>query len=154
MNKKASLQIVLLVLLVGGGIYWAASFFKPAKIQILCDIHPARAPRNPRAANPKSPFDVAFGFDKKYELTDLKVVEFDEWTTNKQAHPLWHLVSATNAAPNKAVIYGQGVRGMRPYVSGAHADPLQPNVAYRLLIEAGSQSGECDFKIPALPAAH
>jgi hypothetical protein len=41
---------------------------------------------------------------------------------------------------------------MRPAVKGKRAEPLQPNVAYRLLIEAGSSTGDCDFKLSAPPA--
>ena len=154
MNKKTAFQVILLVVLASGGIYWLAGLFKPAKIQILCDIHPPRMlQRTPRAASAPPQFDVAFGFDQKCELTDLKVVVLDEWTTNKQAHPLWHMVSSSNAVPTKAVIYGQWIRGMRAAVLGKHAEPLLPNVTYRLLIEAGSHTGDCDFKLPALPGA-
>ena len=153
MNKKTVFQIILLVVLAGGGIYWLSSLFKPAKIQILCAVHPARVQKkNPTPAAARPQFDVAFGFDQKCELTDVKVVTLDEWTTNKSAHPLWHMVSASNAVPTKAVVYGQWVRGMRAAVLGKRAEPLQPNVTYRLLIEAGSQTGECDFKLPVLPA--
>ena len=109
--------------------------------------------RTPRAASDYPKFDVAFGFDQKCRLTDLKVVVLDEWTTNKQAHPLWHMVAASNSVPSKAVIYGQWIRGMRPAVLGKRAEPLEVNVTYRLLIEAGSRTGDCDFKLPALPAA-
>ena len=152
MNTKTTLQIVLLVLLVGSGIYWLAGLFKPAKIQIVCEIHPPRTlQRAPRAGSPKPQFDVAFGFDQKYELTDLKVVKLDEWTTNKQAHPLWHMVTSSNTVPTKAVIYGQWIRGMHPYVAGARAETLETNITYRLLIEAGGQKGDCDFKLPVLP---
>lgn len=154
MNKKITFQIILLVALASGGIYLLVGMFKPVPIQILCDIHASRiAPRNAQAARDRPPFDVAFGFDQKYTLTELKVVALDEWTTNKQAHPLWHMISATNAIPIRAVIYGQGIRGMRAAVLGTHAEPLQANVAYRLLIEAGAHTGECDFKLPILPTA-
>ncbi|MDD5140671.1 MAG: hypothetical protein PHY43_10480 [Verrucomicrobiales bacterium] len=153
MNKKTIFQIALLVVLASGGIYWLSGLFKPAKIQILCDIHPPRMlQRNPRPASASPQFDVAFGFDQKYRLTDLKVVVLDEWTTNKQAHPLWHMVSASNAIPTKAIIYGQWINGMHPAVLGKHAEPLQPNVNYRLIIEAGSRTGDCDFKLPAQAA--
>ena len=153
MNKKTAFQILLLALLVGGGLYWVAGLFRPEKIQILCDIHPPRvSKKNPRAANPPPAFEVAFGFDQKCTLTDVRVVALEEWATNQLARPLWHLVADSNAVPTRAVVYGQWVRGMRPAVKGKRAEPLQPNVAYRLLIEAGSSTGECDFKLSASPA--
>ncbi|HEY4952056.1 MAG TPA: hypothetical protein VII71_01560 [Verrucomicrobiae bacterium] len=154
MNKKTIFQIVLIVLLLGGGIYLVTQFFKPAPIQILCDIHPPRVTRNnSRAAANPPPLEIAFGFDQKYELTDLKVVARDEWTTNQQAHPLWHLVSESNSVPTKAFLYGQRIQGMHAAVAGARREPLQTNVTYRMLIVAGARAGECDFKLPALPPA-
>ncbi len=153
MNKKTVFQIILLILVAGGGIYWLAGMFKPAKIQILCDIHPPRVLRtNARAVGNQPQFEVAFGFDQRCALTDLKVVPLDEWTTNNQVHPLWHMVSTSNSVPTKAILYGRRIPGMAPAVTGARAAQLETNVTYRLLIEAGSRTGECDFKLPAGPA--
>jgi hypothetical protein len=151
-NKKTIFQVALIVLLLGGAIYLVAQFFKPGPIQIVCDIHPPRDSRgnNQRAAN-RPQFAVAFGFDQKYELTGLKVVALDEWTTNKQAHPLWHLTSESNSVPTKAFLYGERIRGMHAAVKGAKPEPLETNVTYRLLIEAGSRAGDFDFKLPAMP---
>jgi hypothetical protein len=85
--------------------------------------------------------------DQPYELTSVKVVPLAEWTTNKLALPLWHLIVKTNSPPIKAFLYGQQIRGMES-VSGARAEPLATGVDYLLLIEAGRQRGECDFKLP------
>jgi hypothetical protein len=139
------------VSLVGGGIYLVTQFFKPGPIQILCDIHPPRISRsnNPAPSGNQPQFEIAFGFDQKYELTSLKVIALDEWTTNKQAHPLWHLVSESNSVPTKAFFYGQRIQGMHAAVAGARREPLSVNVTYRMLIEAGSRAGECTFKLPA-----
>jgi hypothetical protein len=153
MNKKTAFQMILLVLLASGGIYWLAGLFKPAKIQIVCDIHPPRILRNKaRLAGDQPPFEVAFGFDQKCQLTEVKVVELDAWLTNKEAHLLWHMIPSTNNVPTKAIIYGQWIRGMRPAILGKRAEPLAPGITYRLMIEAGSRQGDCDFKLPAPPA--
>lgn len=151
MNKKTIFQILLVVLLFGVAGWFVARFFKPGKIQIVCDIHPPRNPRPGTASrNGNRPqFEVAFGFDQKYALTDVKVVSFDEWATNKNALPFWHLVSESNSQPTKLVIYGQGIRGMHPAIKGVRSKSLETNVTYRLLIEAGSREGECDFKLSA-----
>lgn len=150
MNKKTLFQILLLVLLVSVAGWLMAQYFKPGEIQILCNIHAARVSRPGATAAPdRPPFDVTFGFDQKCTLTDVKVVVVDEWATNKHALPLWHLVSESNSVPTKAVIYGQGIRGMHAAIRGARAKPLEANVTYHLLIEAGSRKGGCDFKLPA-----
>lgn len=157
MNKKTIFQIALLVVFLGGAAWLMAQFFKPGKISIYCEIHPPRINRSnngrPRPANDHPQFDIAFGLDRKYELTSVKVVALDEWTTNKEAVPLWHLVSETNSAPVKAIIYGRLIQGMHAAVKGARALSLETNVTYRLMIQAGSRDGDCDFKLPALPAA-
>jgi hypothetical protein len=154
MNNKTIFQVVLIVLLLGGTIYFVAQFFKPGPIQILCDIHPPRPPRgnnNSNASSNPPKFTIAFGFDHEYKLTSLKVVPLDEWMTNKEAHPLWHLVSETNSVPTKAFLYGMRIRGMQAAIKGTRPETLQTNVTYRLLVKAGSRGGECDFKVPALP---
>ena len=147
MNKNTAFQIALLVLLLGGVIYYWSVLSKPPKIQILCTLHARQAPR-PTNANTSLPrWEVAFGMDQPYELTSVKVVPLAEWTTNKLALPLWHLIVKTNSPPIKAFLYGQQIRGMES-VSGARAEPLATGVDYLLLIEAGRQRGECDFKLP------
>jgi hypothetical protein len=154
-NNKIIFRIALLAVLLIGGIYYLEGFFKPAQIQILYDIHPEKIYRgkNSHAAKNQNPtqFDVAFGLDQKYELTSLKIVPLDEWATNKQAHPLWHLISESNSVPIKAIIYGRKINGMHTAINGTKPEMLQINVFYHLLIEAGSREGECDFKLPALP---
>jgi hypothetical protein len=151
MNKKNSAQIVLLLVLLGVVIYYWSALSQPPKIQILYTLHERRVPRppdanaNPSAIQPRP--DVAFGLDQRYELTSVKVVPLAEWTTNKEAHPLWHLTAETHSSPVKALIYGQNLEGMDS-VSGAGAEPLAAKVDYLLLIEAGRQHGECEFKLP------
>ena len=147
MDKKTAFQIVLLVFLLGAVIYYWSALSKPPKIQILYTLHARQVP-HPTHANTNPPrLEVAFGMNHPYELTSVKVVPLAEWTTNKLAHPLWHLVTKTNAPPVKAFLYGQQIRGMES-VSGAQAEPLATNVDYLLLIEAGQRHGECDFKLP------
>ena len=45
--------------------------------------------------------------------------------------------------------YGQRIPGLKPEVAGAHAQPLQTNVTYRLFVTAGSAKGQHDFEIKA-----
>jgi hypothetical protein len=146
-NKKTVFQIILLVFLLGVVIcYWSASS-KPPKIQVFFTLHARQVPRpaNTRTNPPR--LEVAFGMDQSYELTSVKVVPLAEWTTNKLAHPLWHLTAKTNLPPIKAFLYGQQIGGMESFF-GARAEPLATNVDYLLLIEAGQRRGKCDFKLP------
>src|ERR1700733_5932275 len=105
MTNKTIFQIILIAALLGGAIYFIEQFLKPGPIQIVSDIHVTRARRtnqnNSQSAN-RPAINIAFGLDQNYELTSVKVVPLDEWTTNKQAHPLWHLISETNSVPTKA----------------------------------------------------
>ena len=147
MNKKTAFQVVLLIVLLGVGIYCWSALSRPPKIQILYTLHEQRAtrPADARANPPRR--EVAFGMDQPYELTSIKVVPLAEWTTNKGAHPLWHLTAETYSSPVKAFLYGQNLEGMES-ATGASAEPLAANVGYLLLIEAGRQHGECGFKLP------
>ena len=146
MSKKTVFKIVLLVFLLGAVIYYWSALSKPPKIRIFYTLHARQVPR-PTNPNINPPRLVAFGMDQPYEVTSVKVVPLAEWTTNKLAHPLWHLIVKTNSPPIKAFLYGQQIGGMESF-SGARAEPLSTNVDYLLLIEAGQQHGECNFKLP------
>jgi len=147
MPKKNSFQIVLLLVLLGVLIYFWSAMSRPPEIQILFTLHGQRISRSADAGANSPRLEAAFGMDQSYELTDVKVVPLAEWTTNKAAHPLWHLTAQTHSPPVKAFLYGQNPEGMES-VSGASAEPLATNVDYLLLIEAGRQRGQCDFKLP------
>jgi hypothetical protein len=70
MNKKGAFQIALLILLLGGGIYYLAMLFKPAKIQILYVLHERRTYL--RAMSNNQPrFDAIFGLDGICRLTNI-----------------------------------------------------------------------------------
>ena len=73
--------------------------------------------------------------------------------TNAAAPALWHLVSDSNSVPVKGFLYGDYIRGMKPYVKGSRPQPLATNVTYRLFVKAGSLQGEHDFGLgTAAPA--
>ena len=93
-----------------------------------------------------SVYPVAFTFDTKYQLKSVKVVNAAEFATNKYAHPLWFLISASNSLPTKVLIYGANPRGMKPEVAGAKPQPLQPKVNYLLLVQARETSGQIEFQ--------
>jgi len=151
MTKK---QMVLLGAVALVGVYlcfftdWSAS----EAIQVT---HAVRLPSSAKRPRPNSPelgrpvSPVAFTLNRKCRLTELQVVNAAELATNKYAHPLWHLVANKSAsAPTKGFVYGGSIRGMRPSVPNAEADPLEPNVTYRLLLQAGDLKIEHDFQGP------
>jgi hypothetical protein len=95
---------------------------------------------------------VTFRLERPYKLTELKVVMLDEWQTNKNCLPLWHLVADTNSVPVSGFFnYGQPIRGMKTEVPGAKPLPLKPGVKYRMFITDGSATGRIDFQPLALP---
>jgi hypothetical protein len=63
--------------------------------------------------------------------------------------PLWHLLSDSNSVPTRAFRYGETIKGMKPALKDARAESLEPDVAYRLFLEAGSIKAYCDFQTRA-----
>ena len=153
MAKKRSLLIAVCVLLVAGVYFYLyKDWFAPTDIQIIHTvrrIEPPRRDRRSRTAEDESRDRVVFGFSRKLSLTELKVIPLSELETNKNARPIWHLVSDSNSVPIKGFVYGERISGMKPYVVGARPDPLEPNTTYRLIVEAGSVKAEHDFKAAA-----
>lgn len=153
---KKFLVILLGLAVVGTYAYVYRDWFQRKPLQIFHRITynrplPARARRG---LDPDQPY-VAFGFDRKVALTDLKIVALPEWETNKDTPGVWHLESSSNSVPVKGFIYGMGIRGMKPFVKGAEPQPLESNVTYRVFVRAGSLKGQHDFslngEIPAAP---
>jgi hypothetical protein len=94
---------------------------------------------------------VAFGLDREYQLTEVKVVPLAAWQTNQSVVPVWHLTGNRKSTPIKIFLYGQNLRGMQPVVSGAKPGPLEDSVTYRLFVSAGSVRGEHDFHVGGKP---
>lgn len=149
-KKNVIVLAVTLVAVIGFYLYlFRDSFHKPV-IQISHTIRPnptyIRHP--PQGVNSEDfPQLINFGLSGEFKLTSVKVVPLAELETNKFAHPLWELITDSNSIPTRAFSYGNKIRGMHPAVKGATADPLVPNVTYRLLVEANALKGEHDFKI-------
>ena len=144
MTKK-NVFLITFVLLLGGlslRLNWYR--FKSPPIQIS---HRSMAPRGtaPRRGRAPAVNPVLFLCGRPLRLTSVKVVLAREFDTNQYALPLWELVSASNSAPVKEFFYGVNIQGMKPAVKGATADPLEPGVAYRLLIEAGPDKAGHEF---------
>jgi len=149
MTKKNVVVIAFVLLLGGLSLYLNRDWFASEEIRIS---HRSASPRSwlkrakgrkttaKPAANP-----VTFFLNRKVKLTSVKVVLASDIQTNEYPHAIWNLVSDSNSVPVRSFIYGTRIRGMRPAVKGVPADPLEPGVTYRVLIEAGRDKAEHDF---------
>ena len=140
-------MLVAAALLLGTlSIYFNRDWFAKDHIQIFDRSRPARGPLAASRLGKNTAINpIVFGFDRDLQLTSLKVIPVPEIETNKYPHPIWELVTESNSVPIKEFGYDAPIRGMHPRVKGTEADPLQPGVKYRLLIEAGPQKAEHDF---------
>lgn len=126
MNKQTSLICIALAL---GATYVVmfSDLFKRQEIRIKCGnvrFHPERAVAGARV----------FILDKPLKLTSIKVVSADEARTNRYPHALWHLV-ASKGAPVESFVYGEEIQGMKADLPQTQAEPLAPDVKYRLIVE-------------------
>jgi hypothetical protein len=144
MNRMTVVLIVIAVLLGCAYLYFFSDLFASERIQI---IPQPRTTTALRAGRPKSAVaPISFTLDGSYRLTSVKVVDLTTYKTNKFAPPLWYLVSPSNSVPTRGFTYGQTIRGMKPKYTNSTTRRLEPNMTYRLFIEAGKAKGEQDFR--------
>jgi hypothetical protein len=147
MSKKNWLLLALAVALGGLSLYLNKDWFAKDGIHIYHRSRPMRSfmlfGRKRQDTSLVDP--IIFGFDRKVRLKSVKVIPLADIQTNKFPHPIWYLLSDSNSLPVKDFSYGAPIPGMRPAVKGAVADPLQPDVEYRLLVEANDFKGQHDF---------
>ena len=146
MTKKKIISILAVVLLLGGlSYYFNRDRFATEPLEVT---HRSIAPRGwmlrgPAAKNPASP--IVFLINRTVKLNSVKVILVSDAATNKFPHAIWNLETDSNSIPVKEFMYGAPIRGMKPAVKGVGADPLQPGVNYRLLIQAGAENAQHDF---------
>lgn len=139
--KRNIIAICILLVFVGAYLY-SNNFFKKEPIQITPSIRPGR----PSRVNPDV-YPVSFLLDNKYRLKSVKVVKKEDAEKSKYPKPVWHMISDSASRSTKMIIYGMPIPGMKPAVPKARPEPLEPNVPYRLIIEAeGGYTGYVDFK--------
>jgi hypothetical protein len=150
MTKQKRILIVTALLLACLYVYHFTGWFKPKIIQISYTER-AQSSRGP-SRGPSSL--ILFGFGGlRYQLSEIKVVPLVAWQTNHAVAPLWYLVSRRRSVPVEFFVYGGTLPGMEPVVPGAHAEPLETNVTYRLFLRAGGYKGQCDFQSGGRPPA-
>ena len=130
MNKKSWILIAVLVALGAFYVVYFSNWFKPKVILISHDQRFGH---------------INFSLGSPYRLTAVKVISVTALESNKYALPVWELKSDSNSAPTKIFSYGGRIQGMKPIVSNARPDPLQPGNAYRLFVEAGPIKAQHDF---------
>jgi hypothetical protein len=147
MTKKTIVLSVILVILSALYAYYFTSWFRSETMQIVATIRPVKmnTPTNPRDPNATVVSPVSFSFDGKYRLTSVKVVAAADLATNKYPAPLWHLITDSSSAPTRSLVYGLAPKGMKPAVPRAQAQPLEPNVKYVLIVEAGDIKARTNF---------
>lgn len=146
MTPKAKLLLALAAALGVIYVVFFTDLFRTQTIQIAAQIRPGRASAIPRPRDSAPVYPVSFRFDKRYKFTSIKVVNAAQYATNKFAPPLWHMVSDSSSAPQNSVIYGfSKVPGMRSAVAKARPQPLEADVPYLIIAEAGKAKGQTNF---------
>ena len=150
MTKKNIFIIVFVILFGCLSLYLNRDAFAPQVIQIS---HRSVSPRPwmtfRKGAKP-SVNPVVFLINKDLRLNSVKVVLVSDAETNKYPHAIWDMISDSNSIPTREFIYGSPIKGLKLAIKGVGADPLQPGVNYRILVEADSTKLEHDF-IPVAP---
>ncbi len=144
-NRSSGLAVVALVL---AALYvgFFTDWFRTQTIQIIVQNRPIAQRADAKRNLDEVPvYPVSFAFDRKYELTSLKVVGARDLDSQKFPTPLWHLVADTNSRPTKAIVYGVSPAGMRPAVEDSQPQALQPGVTYALQLETKTLKGSTNF---------
>lgn len=149
MSKKNIVILAICFLAVAAIYYYLyRDSFGGAHIQISHTIRPTGYSLRHTTGDDEPTRVVIFGMDHNYQLTSIKVLSVPELQTNKYAHPLWELVSASNSIPIHAFFYGMNIKGMHPSVKGEKPGALDLNVPYRVIVEAtGHVNGQHDFTV-------
>jgi hypothetical protein len=143
MNKKTVLLVCAALVLAGAYMRYFIDWHKRPEIQIFCEKS-----RQAIMGGSETP-GLIFHFNNAYPLTSIEVVEAEDARTNKYPHPLWHLVAAAAPVPTTSFGYGAAIPGMKPDISTAEPEPLEPDTKYSLLVEAGKKlKGELTFQAP------
>jgi hypothetical protein len=136
------LTLLAAVLFVVYAVYFT-DWFKPKTIQIFSTYRNL----HPRATRDGVLPALIFGVDRQIRLSDLRVVPFDGFQTNKNILPLWHLVTDSNSIPVKTFYYGQYIRGMHSAIKGTHSESLETNVAYLIIVTSDRIKGQHKFEL-------
>jgi len=147
MNTKNVFLVATVITLAAIYVFFFTDWFKPQHLEIFHTSRSMPASRfgpRVRAGNANTAI-VQFGLNGAYRLTEIKVIDLNQWKTNPSVLPMWHMVTDSNSVPVKIFPYGVAIGGMRPLVGNEWAKPLEPNTTYRIIVSSGKRTGEHDF---------
>ena len=142
MNKRTFILMLAAVGLFAAYAYFFTDWFQKKRIQISYRTFPDRRADPAKVAAP------TFYLDHEYQVTSLKFFRGDEVKTNKYPVPIWHMVCSSNAAKVAEFEYGHPIRGMKPATARTRAPELEPELTYKVVVEAGKMAGEKTFQAP------
>jgi hypothetical protein len=143
MNNRTVTLVCAALVLAGASVALHIDWHKRPKIQIFLE----KSRRSIMGG--KDIPDLIFRFTNAYPLTSIEVVEAADARTNKFPHALWHLVAADKPVPTTSFVYGSSIPGMKPEISTAVPEPLDPDTDYNLVVEAGKNlKGKITFQAP------
>lgn len=140
MNKRSVLLVCAALVLAGAYVRYFIDWRPHNKIQIFCE-------KSRQAFLNGTAPGMIFHLATEYPVTSIEVVEAEDARTNKYPHALWHLVAAAAPVPTTTFGYGANIPGMKPEIPSALPEPLQPDTAYSLLVEAAKNfKGQITFE--------
>lgn len=145
MTKQGTVLSVIALVLAAVYVTFFTDWFHQETIEIIPAIRPIRVAPNPQDPDQEAVYPVSFAFNRKFKLTEVKVVAAADFATNKYPTMLWHLISDSNSVPTKSIVYGRSIKGMKLASPGARPKPLSPDVDYLLILEAGSTKARTNF---------
>ena len=175
MNRNSWLLLTFFGALIVAYVALFTDWFAPAPIQISFQVRPTISPprfrRPPKpmgtnqtgrilvttqnsSATPSDPAPggvahVTFSLDDFYRVDSIRVLELNG--TNGESRVTWAL-KGKPVQPMNALIYGKNPDGLVSQLA-PDAEPLKPNVPYRLEIHAGRHHGQIDFSSIATSTA-
>ena len=151
MSRKEFILAGVVVMLAGAYAVFFTDWFRAGVMRIEHSVRSQRdAWSGSRRVDPAGRLDVGnvtFALHRSYKLTSVKVLPLARYQTNKFTPPVWELVSKSGSAPVDGFSYGMKITGMTPSSRSLTPEPLEPGVEYRLVVTAGSLTGEHDFKL-------
>lgn len=148
-SRKEMVMVALFLVLLGLYLVYGSGCFKVVPIRIEESVRPTVLPAPPGSTEkPRVVYVTSIAFDREYELTAVKVYRIED-LEDKSKPPLWHLVGKPKSSPTRSLVYGGTPQGMSAFQAGSSPAPLEANVPYRIIAEAGRLKGEHDFTISA-----
>jgi hypothetical protein len=142
MSRTKTILVLLLILGLGGlCAYLNRDWFAKSHIQISYRVSPWLGVRGKGDLG----VPVVFSLDRYYRLKEIKVFKADEIATNKYAHAIWEVTTASNSIPTASFAYGERIAGMKLVNPDALPDALEPYVMYRLVIKTTEDEAQHDF---------